>query len=486
MEEAIKKDSISCLLVNERFNIVGTHWGTVMVIDYNGNIIKQFSVHNAVINDLSIDKAADYLGSCSNDGKVVITSLWTDNIPPLVHSFEGKPMSSLSLDPFYETTREFCCGGQYGQLLLNTKGWLWNNQQVIHSGEGPIHCIAWHNFTKKVKDKSVQQNLVAFATDLGIRIYDRKQKELLFVDKSPNGSKLDMYRCCMHWENDQLLVGWQNFVQLIKVVTSSDSSSIQILYEFKTTFDLSGVYPFQRDTFIILENRKEESGYVPFVHFFDQNQMESKSIIRIPGIGGFNKSFGLKYEPRDSIFYFYSTKCILRADKYDKFDHLQYLLKMKDYEKILTFIQGREGEFEGISELKDIALKYLFKLMDREKIEMVIEKAPTLLLNDADSWKKLIQRFIKEDIINDILPIIPTQNPTLDTSLYTNILIFLFNTSEFNKILKLSSIWEGLYDKQKIFLLIQKRLQNLDEDLQESEKQLIQDILLICTPNTQI
>ncbi|KAI3495014.1 hypothetical protein L1887_37116 [Cichorium endivia] len=69
---------------------LGTQGGTVHIIDFLGNQpirynvvvnsisldhVKEFWAHTAAFNDLCFDLDGDFIGSCSDDGAVVIISL---------------------------------------------------------------------------------------------------------------------------------------------------------------------------------------------------------------------------------------------------------------------------------------------------------------------------------------------------------------------------------------------------------------------------
>jgi WD40 repeat protein len=48
---------------------MGTHWGAVHILDFDGNLIKSWQNHSATVNDISIDNAEDYVATASDDGK---------------------------------------------------------------------------------------------------------------------------------------------------------------------------------------------------------------------------------------------------------------------------------------------------------------------------------------------------------------------------------------------------------------------------------
>jgi hypothetical protein len=50
---------------------MGTHWGAVHILDFDGNLIKSWQNHSATVNDISIDNAEDYVATASDDGKYI-------------------------------------------------------------------------------------------------------------------------------------------------------------------------------------------------------------------------------------------------------------------------------------------------------------------------------------------------------------------------------------------------------------------------------
>lgn len=48
---------------------MGTHNGAIFILDFQGNVIKRFRPHAAMVNDLSIDSASEFVASASMDGE---------------------------------------------------------------------------------------------------------------------------------------------------------------------------------------------------------------------------------------------------------------------------------------------------------------------------------------------------------------------------------------------------------------------------------
>lgn len=86
-------------------------------------------MHTATVNEVSFDSDGEYVGSCSDDGTVVISNLYTDE----KEKFEyHRPVKAVALDPEYarKSSKQFALGGLAGQLIFLSKGWLGYREQV--------------------------------------------------------------------------------------------------------------------------------------------------------------------------------------------------------------------------------------------------------------------------------------------------------------------------------------------------------------------
>lgn len=101
--------------------------------------VKEFPAHTATVNDLCFDIEGEYIGSCSDDGSVVINSLFTDERMQFDYH---RPMKAIALDPDYakKTSRRFVAGGLAGHLYLNMKKWIGHRDQVCF---GCLTCLLW-------------------------------------------------------------------------------------------------------------------------------------------------------------------------------------------------------------------------------------------------------------------------------------------------------------------------------------------------------
>lgn len=92
--------------------------------------VKEFAAHTGVVNDLSFDTEGEFIGSCSDDGSVVINSLFADE--KMMFEYH-RPMKAIALDPDYakKSSRRFVAGGLAGHLYFNSKKWLGFRDQVF-------------------------------------------------------------------------------------------------------------------------------------------------------------------------------------------------------------------------------------------------------------------------------------------------------------------------------------------------------------------
>ena len=134
------------------------------ILDFSGNEIKRFAIHNNKVNDISFDNVGDWIVTCSDDGNVIVLNLYE----PLSRTLKyNKPIKTVQLQFNKEKEQNVILGGLNNQLIYNIKGWFSYNDQIIHGGEGPIHCVKWRG------------SLIAWANDVGVKIYDFVSNERL-------------------------------------------------------------------------------------------------------------------------------------------------------------------------------------------------------------------------------------------------------------------------------------------------------------------
>ncbi|KAF8887029.1 vacuolar assembling protein VPS41 [Gymnopilus junonius] len=204
--DLFKKDSASALCVSNKIMALGTHAGIIHILDLSGKRIKSYKPHLASVVDISLDATADFVATASIDGQVVVHSLST----PEHYSFDIKrPMRTVAMEPNFakKGTRAFVCGGLSGTLVLREKGWLGHKETTLHQGEGPIWMVRWRG------------RLIAWANDLGVKIYDHNSQTIItFIDRPPESPRADLFKCTLHWQDDStLLIAWANYIKVARI-----------------------------------------------------------------------------------------------------------------------------------------------------------------------------------------------------------------------------------------------------------------------------
>ncbi|KAF5387652.1 hypothetical protein D9615_000773 [Tricholomella constricta] len=246
--DLLKKDSASALAIANKLMALGTHGGIVHILDLEGKRIKSYKPHLASIVDISMDDTADFVATASIDGQVVIRSLSTSES----YSFDMKrPMRTVALEPNFakRTTRAFVSGGLAGNLILGEKGWLGHKETVLHTGEGPIWQVRWRG------------RLIAWANDLGVKIYDYvSQTRITFIDRPADSPRADLFKCTLEWQDDStLLIAWADHIKVARIrarprttTTAATANLPPLLVEITAVFQLdcmiSGIVPHPTPT----------------------------------------------------------------------------------------------------------------------------------------------------------------------------------------------------------------------------------------------
>ncbi|KAL1826660.1 hypothetical protein ACET3Z_005072 [Daucus carota] len=156
--------------------------------------------------------------------------------------------------------------------ISNTKKWIGYGDQILHSAEGPIHAVKWRT------------NLIAWANDTGVKVYDSANNQRITFIERPQGSPFpEILFPHLVWQDDSLLViGWGTSVKIALIranqnkTTSgpyrhimSNMNKVDIVASFQTGYYVSGVAP-AGDNLVVLayipgeeDREKEFSNSVP-------------------------------------------------------------------------------------------------------------------------------------------------------------------------------------------------------------------------------
>eukprot|EP01117_Protostelium_nocturnum_P020637 TRINITY_DN938_c0_g2_i1.p1 TRINITY_DN938_c0_g2~~TRINITY_DN938_c0_g2_i1.p1 ORF type:complete len:911 (-),score=318.10 TRINITY_DN938_c0_g2_i1:20-2752(-) len=484
--EILRKDAASCMAVHFKFLALGTHWGVVYILDFNGNEIKRFPSHSTTINELSVDAAGEYIASCSDDGRVVINSLYGTETIEYEHH---RPVFSIALDPDFakKPAKSFVIGGRAGHLVINSKGWFGRKDNIIHSGEGPIQTIKW------------SRSLIAWANDYGVKIFDCDTgQRITYIDRPKGSPRADLYRCNLCWENPtRLLIGWADSVKIGEIkersppasaVSAGDPSAalpdryVQITALFQTDYYISGIAPFGEYLVMLayLEEEDDEeettgsrlstssnvsrgAAVRPEFRIITRNNKEiSSDALTIHGFEQYKaNNYRLGFMAEESMFYVVSPRDIVVARPRDLDDHITWLLERKRYETAIRVAESNESHLKE-HKLVDIGEKYIEDLIVSEQYEKAAERCTKTLKRDASLWSKWIFTFVRLNQLRALVDFIPIGNPVLSDTVYEMVLgTFLTSQDpqDHVKFLTLVEDWPpSLYNPKNVIQLLKKRI----------------------------
>ncbi|KAJ2656104.1 Vacuolar protein sorting-associated protein 41 [Coemansia sp. RSA 1200] len=513
----LEKDTASTLVASERFLVLGTHWGYVVIMDFEGNEVKKWRAHSATVNAVSIDIDNEYVASAGDDGRVVVHGLYNDDITIVDYS---RPVKAVALDPHYsrKTSRRFVSGGMSGQVVMHEKRWLGKSDTIVFTSEaGPIQTIQWHG------------TLVAWACDEGVQIYDTVRAQRISQVARPEGSpRADLYSCRLHWRDARtLVVGWANIVQVVALKergqtqtqtqqekpTPPPSSSADheqtsppLLYAeisvlFRTDFIVCGLAVY-RDSFLVLSHGDHEAvrnmmagdgvpgdsqqqqqlqqrarhAQPPELRMIDWNIEEvSSDVLALEGFPLLQPNdYGLAHcatHEADS-WYILSPKQLVAVRPRGLGDHVQWLSERGRYRQALGDIEDayrNQGPWAAYrdqirdAEYQSIGQAYAHALMDEdnpaEAAEVCARVLPRHDTSDArEAWEAWVFAFAEANALNEIAPHIPTTGLRLSSTVYEMVLAFLL-TSDVGHFRRLVFAWPAsLFNAYSVVLAIEDQI----------------------------
>ncbi|CAH1788445.1 unnamed protein product [Owenia fusiformis] len=466
----LTKDAASCIAVHEKFLALGTHWGMIHILDHCGNNIvsKELPAHQTTVNQMSIDENGDFLASCSDDGRVVINGLYTNDNNQVLNF--DRPVKAVSMDPHFfkhGSGKHFVTGDD--KLVLNEKGFLGRNKTVVlHQGEGAIRNIQWRG------------SFIAWANDQGVKIYDMSSKRrITFIARDNPKLRPELYRCNLCWKDTTtLLIGWGDSVKVcvIKERLSHDARDlpnryVEIVSMFTTDFFISGIAPYGSSQLICLsfdieEGAQGEAGKYaasrphlriiePHMDYYDELSNDALSI------RGFQEyrcnDYHLECVVSDNIYFIVSPKDIVAAKPRDEDDHITWLLDNEMFEEAMVTATAHSKDLKKHN-FQDIGKAYLAYLLEEQSYSEAAQLCSRILGKSKDLWEEEVYKFAQIRQLKSLAPYVPREEPRLDPAIYEMILNEFLQTDEqgFQRLIK---EWpSSLYNIQTIVNAVLDRL----------------------------
>ncbi|XP_004250993.1 vacuolar protein sorting-associated protein 41 homolog [Solanum lycopersicum] len=491
VQSLLSSDAATCISVAERMIALGTYSGAVHILDFLGNQVKEFAAHTAAVNDLCFDTEGEYIGSCSDDGSVIINSLFTNESMKFEYH---RPMKAVALDPDYarKSSRRFVTGGLAGNLYLNAKKWMGYRDQVLHSGEGPVHAVKWRT------------SLIAWANDAGVKVYDAANDQRITFIERPRGSPHpELLVPHIVWQDDTVLVvGWGTSVKIAsiktnqnkglngsyKYITMSSLNQVDIVASFQTSYFISGIAPFGDSLVVLAYIPAEEDGEKNFsstipsrqgnaqrpevrvvtwnndelatdalpVHGFEHYKAKDYSLAHAP-FSGSSYAGGQWAAGDEPLYYIVSPKDVIIAKPRDTEDHINWLLQHGWHEKALEAVEANQGRSELVDE---VGSRYLDHLIVERKYGEAASLCPKLLRGSPSAWERWVFHFAHLRQLPVLVPYIPTENPILRDTAYEVALVALATNPSFYKdLVSTVKSWPpGIYSTSPVISAIESQL----------------------------
>mmetsp|Transcript_19730 Transcript_19730/g.37590 ORF Transcript_19730/g.37590 Transcript_19730/m.37590 type:complete len:920 (-) Transcript_19730:193-2952(-) len=434
-------ETASCLCVGEKVLALGTHRGSVHLMDLDGNEVRRLEVHKSRVTALCVDARNEFVGSSSDDGSVAVTGLCSEE--QFTYQY-GDPVKTLALDPEYavKKSRSFVSGGVAGNLILNSKGWLGNRDHVLHSGEGGLHAVRWRG------------SLIAWANDAGVKMYDSAAHvRVAHIPRPPGSPAPDLLRCHLHWASDStLLIAWADSVMVAKVsgraaatdaaTEHSSGRAVHVVAMFQTNYFLSGIAPFASSLLLLAyhppgsgdsDSEPEEGHHPPELALVTwKNEALGTDVLKVHGLEHYKANdYSLAFAsppsstssstsgsaagpvkpspaggvPEEAVFYLVSPKDIVVARPRTSRDSVEWLLQHGKYRDAL---RAARAVTPPDPELVAQAGRECFQnLVDSEQYAAAAALSEQLPWQVAD-WERAVLMFAELGHLPALAPHLPT------------------------------------------------------------------------------
>ncbi|KAJ9450214.1 Vacuolar protein sorting-associated protein 41-like protein [Diplonema papillatum] len=476
-------DAASCMAVGARFLAIGTQRGWLHVVDFVGTVIKEYQNHHAPLTDISIDDNCDFVGACSTDGWVSVSSIYTGHIS--FGEMFDRPVKAIAIDPNYKEKNRFVTGGLEKKLILVDKSTFlkrWQNT-TLYTETGRIHAIKWH------------KNLIAWADDGGIKVYDVVAKtKIVKVERERNAPVADLYRCNLIWEHDNsLLIAWGDWLVMCVIKQRPAYEKVQdpqlpdrcgevtSKYVMPNYF-VCGIAPFGVKKLLMLtypdDTLKRKPGQpapkpvLRILNRSDKMNEIQKNSLDLAGYdtllaSDYQLAFDESEEGDEKVYYVLSPRQIVVFMPCNTDDRINWLLKRKKFEEAIRVVKAQK-QYVVNHTWQTVGEKYLDHLVDQKQYTKAAGLMREFLGTDGKLWKKWICVFREKEQLAAIVDSVPVdRHLNLGSEVYEMILhYFLWKTeiSGAQSFYKAVKEWPpDLYNRGPIINSTRQRLEELEK-----------------------
>jgi len=436
LKSILQKDRASCLSVHGKFLVLGTGFGVIHLLDAMGNSLSSRTrhPHSVAVNEVSTDHAGEFYASCSNDGRVVVTGLYTEEN---THNFKlEKPVQSIAIDPIYaraNSGRRFMTAVE-DRLILHEKTFLSRyKQDVICQGEGPVSSIKWRG------------RFAAWVTQKGVRVFDVVDNTTISLiprpASAPPNSKVPWR---IGWGDQfKLLVAFGTTVKVCYIEKRTPVQEnlpaylVRVDSNFTIDCDVCGIAPLG-DMVVVLalpreldENGRPERPQLMVLEKSEaSNQLELVSTDLL-SIRGHEEYTALDYQfealVEEKHYFIMSPRDVVVGKPRDEDDHVDWLLQQGNYQQALE-VTKEKGRYLRKHTWQDVGRKYLDHLLGQKEYREAGQLCTSLLARDKRRWEEQVFRFAKLKQLKTISEYLPCGDFKLDPAIYEMVLFDFLKT----------------------------------------------------------
>jgi len=502
-------DSAEAVTVHDKFIVVGTHWGKIYILDALGHIMPQLEEkftrhsHSVAVSQISVDHPGEHIASCSTDGRVMITGLYTNENNHSLNA--GKPIYSVALDPIFARTgsgKRFITGDDDNVILYERGGLLnrYKPRPLSDGTDGPIKNIKWRG------------RFAAWTSKRGVVVHDVVQEKNISIirlaqiepafdvcrlswsdQKSLYVTHGDMLRICRIRRREH-----QDLPQNQRLMRDMPHFMVEIVHTIKMdSYWLCGAAPMKKLMVLlalpkVIEGRLVNIGEEETELEEEENDDNKPQLIVIEPLDNddfheistdylclkdYDKqgadlmnTLSLEYLLEDQHYFIVSPRDMFFGKPRDEDDHLDWLLLQENFEKALKYAETHHRRLRRHS-IYLIGRKYLDHLIENGKFEEIGPLYQRIFKNEKRLWEEEITRLIllhKVDAISTFVPMGHEKNQLkLEPHIYEAILISLLKMEPRKDqiLLQLVRDWPPkLYDISKIVIVLLDHLVHLPDN----------------------
>lgn len=429
VQTILTKDGVSYLAAHPKFLCIGTDWGALHLLDYEGNIVNngQLRPHTVAVNQISIDSRGEFIATCSDDGNVFVYGLYTAEDAQQVSL--GRCVKSVAIDPLYHRSgsyRRFITGDD--RLMLHERTFLGRTKSVVLCDvEGAVHNMRWHS------------RFVAWASNIGLRVYDvvsRCSLGLIKWDKR-NNIVPSAYRCNLTWKDGgTLLVGWVDTVRICGVkrrpqrLRDVPEYIVEPLSMFRIDYFISGIGPLGPGQLVILCYSKEKDGgngaMRPQLYVVEAKESKYVELctdnLSLRGFRDFScNDYALESLAAENLFVVVSPKDVVVANPCDADDRIEWLAEHGKYAEAMAVVNA-PGVVVNRNSRTSVGKRFLDHLLSAGEYADAGQLAAELFGDDKKLWQEEIFKFAQVHQLRRVSEHLPRGEVTLDPHIYEMVL----------------------------------------------------------------